>query len=68
MAHYQLTQVIGAGRAARYSANGKRISRAEYERIRDRALREGKLDCFHTKARQVGAGEFRRTNYVVARW
>ena len=68
MAHFNLTQCLGGSQETRYSANGRRISREEYERITARALREGHLDTFHTKARQLPGGEFRRTNYVSARW
>ena len=63
--HHNLSETVGANTAARYYDNGKRISRAEYDRIRDRAYREGRVDCLSTKARQVG-DTFRRTNYLCA--
>lgn len=68
MATYQLSQTTGADRETRFTANGKRISRAEYDRIVARALRDGRLECFLTKGRQEAGGKVRRTNYSVARW
>lgn len=67
MSEFNLTQTLGADKSTRYSANGKRVSKARYDEIVERALRDGKLDCFHTKARQIGT-TFRRTNYSSARW
>ncbi len=68
MPEYQLCQVAGADMPTRYSANGKRISRDKYERITAAAFRDGKLECFHTKAKQLPGGRIRRWNYISARW
>lgn len=68
MAHYHLSETNGGDKPARYFANGKRVSRDEFERIKARALRDGHLDCFHTKAKQLPGGKFRRVNLSTARW
>lgn len=61
--YIELRETIGADMAPRFYANGKRISREEFYSIKDRAAR---LECFHTKARQLPGGKFRRTNYTTA--
>jgi hypothetical protein len=63
--HYSLTTVTGADKEARFYANGVRISRERYDEICRRALMSGKLDCFSTKAKQIGT-TFRRWNYSQA--
>lgn len=68
MATYQLIQTTSPDAPARYSANGKRVSREEYERIADRAFREGKLECFQTIAKQLPGGRIKRKNFSIARW
>lgn len=68
MATYQLIQTLSPDAPARYSANGKRISRDEYERITSRAIREGKLECFQTIAKQLPGGKIKRKNFSTARW
>lgn len=59
----QLSETAGADMAARFYVDGRRVSRAAYQAIKDSAQR---LDCFATKARQLPGGRFRRTNYVSA--
>lgn len=47
----------------RFCVNGKRVSRATFDAIRDQATR---LDCFSTRAWEMPGGKTRRTNYSVA--
>lgn len=63
---YQLTEHSGGNCPPRYYVDGIRVAKTRFDAIRDRAHREGRLDCFATKCRQIGNGEFRRTNYSVA--
>lgn len=63
MTTYQLSETIGADMQTRFYVDGRRVSRAAYQSLKDRAQR---LDCFATKARQLPGGRFRRTNYVSA--
>lgn len=65
---YALRQTLTDGRPARFSANGKRISRAEYERIFAAGNASGIVDCFHTECKQIGNGEFERINHVTVRY
>lgn len=68
MAHYSLSQTLGADMETRFYADGRRISREEYDTIVARAIRDGRLDCLHTKGKQFDGGRIRRTNYSQARW
>lgn len=65
---YQLTEHNGGGFPARYHVDGKRVSKTTFDTIRDKAFRDGRLDCFQTKCRPIGNGEFRRTNWSVAHY
>ena len=67
MPSYRLSETSGAGMAPHYVANGKRVTKERFESIKQRAFACGRLDCFSTKARQVGT-TFRRTNYSHASW
>lgn len=64
--HYSLVQTLTTGKPARFSANGKRISRAEYERITTRARMHGRMECFDTKAWSLPDGGIKRKNYSTA--
>ena len=66
--HFQLTQYIGADQQARFYANGKRISRAEFETIETRAYMSGRLDCFQTIGKEKPGGKTRRINYKTAQF
>lgn len=68
MPAYDLVQTLNPDAPARYSANGRRISKSEYERIVETAYRLGKVDCLSTKAKQLPGGTFQRKNYSCARW
>lgn len=68
MPHYSLIQTLNTGKPARFSANGKRISRAEYEHITTMARMHGHLECFSTRAWPLPDGGTRRKNYSCARW
>lgn len=61
--YYNLTQTQGADMETRFHVNGKRVSRATFDAIRNQAAR---LGCFSTRARQLPGGKTRRTNYSVA--
>lgn len=65
---YQLKQVMTTGCEARYSANGKRVSKARYEEIFQRGNMGGEVDCFQSTCKQLGNGRLRRTNYVSVRY
>lgn len=66
MEHYQLSETIGAGMESRFYINGKRVSRADYQAIKERAYSIGRLECFHTRAWTIRGGKTRRTNYSIA--
>ncbi len=69
MAHFRLTKVTGAGRQTRFSANGRRISRSEYDRIVNTAMSDpnGSMSCYRTVGKPVGT-TVRRWNFSVASW
>lgn len=66
--HYSLIQTLTSGKPARYSANGKRISRERYEFIIQMASMNGHYDCFSTRAWPLPDGKTKRKNYSTARW
>lgn len=68
MAHYDLIETRTTGKPARFSANGKRISRDRYEMILTMAGMYGQHDCFLTKAWPLDNGGTKRKNYSCARW
>lgn len=61
--YYQLTEVTGADMPARYSINGRRVSKDRFRDVRDNADR---LECVTTRGKQVGGGRIRRWNYTTA--
>lgn len=65
---YNLTQTLQPDKPARHYANGKRINRAEYERITTMARMYGQHDTFRTSAKQLPGGKFKRKNHSCARW
>ena len=64
--YFDLVEHYGADMPARYYVNGRRVSRREFQSIKDRAHTQGRIDCFSTKGRQLPGGKIRRTNYCVA--
>lgn len=66
MPSYSLIETRHSNKPARYSANGKRVSKAAYELIVQQALMYGKLDCFLTRAWPEGKGGTKRKNYSHA--
>lgn len=68
MPSYQLIQTLTSGKPARFSANGKRISRDEYERIIITAGMFGRHECFNTRAWPLDNGGTKRKNYSYASW
>ena len=68
MACYSLSETRTTGKAARFYADGKRISREKFEMIKQMAFMYGTLDTFLTRAWPVENGGTKRTNYMTARW
>lgn len=68
MPYYSLIQTLTSGKPARFSANGKRISREQYNHIETMARMYGTWDCFSTKAWSLPEGKTKRKNYSLARW
>lgn len=66
MHRFSLLEVRYPDKPARFFANGKRISRDEWERIHIRANIDGRLDCFSTRAIPQPGGTFKRFNYSHA--
>lgn len=60
-----LCEVRTTGKPARFHINGKRVSRAEWERVTDQAHSEGTLCCFSTRAKPITGGGVKRWNYSV---
>lgn len=60
-----LTQVTNTKTGmCRYYIDGKRVSRGDYEMFIIRKEMEGKtLNCFSTKAKNLGDGHVKRWNY-----
>lgn len=65
---YTLIQTLTSGKPARFSANGKRISREYHEYIVQMASMYGNYDCFSTRAWPLPDGKTKRKNYSCARW
>lgn len=61
--HHTIAETIGADMESRFYVDGRRVSRAHVEYLKIRADR---LECFHTKGRQLSGGRIRRTNYSTA--
>lgn len=66
MPRYQLTEHTGGDVPSRYYVDGRRVSYAAFETLRDKAHRWGKLDCFQSRGRQLPGGRIRRTNWSSA--
>ena len=66
MPYYSLCQTVGADMPSRFSVNSVRVSRERYERIRDAAIHEGRLECLRTVGKQFPGGRIRRKNYASA--
>jgi hypothetical protein len=60
----QLVQVLNPDSPARYSRDGRRISKAEYDRLIERAIADGRYSCASTQAKQLPGGKFKRWNYT----
>lgn len=63
---HSLAEHIGGGMEARFYVDGVRVSRADMETIKTRAYAGGRVDCFHTAAREVEGGKTRRVNHSTA--
>lgn len=63
MHHLDLCQVLTTGKPARFSCNGKRISRDTWDAIHTHAIR---IECFSTKAKPMDNGGTKRWNYSTA--
>lgn len=68
MKHFDLIETRTTGKPARFSANGKRISREKYEHIVQQARMFGSLSCLQTKAWPIEKGGTKRKNYSVAQY
>lgn len=68
MPHYNLIETRTTGKPARFSANGKRISREQWEHIHTMAQMHGRLECFSTRAWPIEGGGTKRKNYSTAQW
>lgn len=65
---YSLIETLTTGKPARFSANGKRISREEWNRIQTMARMYGRLECFSTRAWPLDNGGTKRKNYSHAQF
>lgn len=65
--HFSLVDHKGGGMAARFYANGVRVSRSYFEAIKAAGFGpSGRMDCFATSGRALPGGRTRRTNYTSA--
>ncbi|MEP2533509.1 hypothetical protein [Shimia sp.] len=65
--HFALTDHKGGGMAARFYANGVRVSRERFGAIKRAAFGPGgRMDCFATSGRALPGGKTRRTNHSSA--
>lgn len=60
----QLIQCLSPDRPARYSRDGRRVSKAEYDRLVNAGIADGSYSCAMTRAKQMPGGTFKRWNYV----
>ena len=58
-----LSEVLSPSAPARFHIDGKRVSRAHWEAVKERAYADGTLCCFSTRAKQMPGGTFKRWNY-----
>jgi len=66
MKYIQLIETRRTGKPARFSADGRRISRDRYNHITRMASIYGRLECFLTKAWPIENGGTKRKNYTTA--
>lgn len=67
MRHHDMIQSIGADMPARYTVDGRRVSKETYNALMDTAHSLGTVECLWTKGRQVTGGRIRRTNGCAIR-
>ena len=66
MASYEMHTVMGGGKASLFYIDGKRVSRDHFHHMETLARMQGRMDCVHTKARELPGGRTRRWNYYRA--
>lgn len=60
----RLLEVRYPDKPARYFINGRRVSRDDWDYTNIIADKRGKRrDCFQTKSKDLGGGQFKRYNY-----
>ena len=52
--HHEMVRHVGADMPARYYQDGRRVSRGHYEHLMHKAHTAGRVDCLHTRGRNVG--------------
>lgn len=60
-----LVQILTANSPARYSRDGVRIGKAEYDLLIARGIANGSYSCASTRAKQLPGGTFKRWNYTT---
>lgn len=68
MQSYKLIQTLTTGKPARYSVDGKRVSKETYEYISTRTHTYGRMECISTMAWPIDNGGIKRKNYSIARF
>lgn len=63
MRKIELLEVRQPNKPARFYADGKRVSHRQFDYLELVAIR---LDTFHSKAKELPGGEFKRYNYKTA--
>lgn len=66
--YFSLIVTYTTGKPARYSSNGKRISKDQYEHIIQQSSMYGSVSCLSTKAWPIDNGGTKRKNYTVAQF
>lgn len=60
-----ITETFTTGKPARFYCNGKRIGRAEWQALMDRAYEVGALYGLSTSAKTLPGGVIKRRNFSV---
>lgn len=66
MRHFQIAEHTGGDMPARFYIDGKRVSRAAMQDLKDKAYSHGRLECFQTVGKERPGGRTRRVNYSTA--
>lgn len=66
--HYNLVQTLTTGKQARFSIDGKRVSREKWEHTRQMASMYGRIECLITRAWPIDNGGTKRKNYLIAKY